>query len=235
MALESGLEVKTINVNYGQTYYDKEFEHIKSLSTLIEDLYPESWKNHLEVDVSSLNSNLKRRFKGEWKHIFPFRNYIILEEAAKHIENKYSEIWFGCVQGEIPFSGGDKSAIFLTTMKETLGSRDIQLVLPLVAMNKSDILNWAVNEKETRFNIVCHTISCFNGEGTNHCGECKSCFNRAVAFHSAGMVNKCGFKPQKESLRPLVESYKKKLKEFDHYSPIRRKQINNFINYIENL
>ena len=235
MAFESGLEVITININYGQSYYDKELFHIKNLISSIRKLYGSLWNQHIEVDISWLDKRLKNELTGEWKHIFPFRNYIILEEAAKHCDQEFSEIWFSCVQGEIPYSGGDKSAVFLASMKELVGKKNLQLVLPLVALNKTDILNWSMEDIDSRFDIIKNTISCFDGDGIDHCGKCQSCFNRAVAIFNSGVMKDCGLKIDKVMMKEWTDLYQEKLTKYDHYSPIRRKQLIKFIKYVESL
>lgn len=233
MAIEAGISIKTIFLNYGQPYIKKELLATKKLERLIRSKYPEAdWNEHHVVDVHFLDDVIKSKFKGEWGHIFPMRNFLILEESAAIApSDRYSEIWFSSVQGEMPYSGGDKSVVFLTYMKEILGKRSINLTTPLVGLTKADMVQWAITQP-IRFPIIQDTISCFNGEGNAHCGECQACFNRAVAFYAADRLSVSGVPYQSKALQNFAESYVLKLAKESYYSPTRRTQLQQFIKFI---
>lgn len=235
MAIESGLDIVTVNFNYGQDYYNKEFARIKYLREKLTKNNSVNWIEHFEIDITQLIAEVKKQFVGDWDYIIPFRNFIILMEASMlSCSQDYDEVWFGCVQGEIPFSGGDKSSIFLNEMKYLLGLRKRQLVTPLVGLTKTDLVYWACCD-DYRYECIKNTVSCFSGGNYEHCGHCQSCFNRAVAFYSCGHIDDCGFIPSSKELQPFVKSYKKKLEIFDYYSPVRKRQLINFIEYLSKL
>lgn len=239
MALESGNRVITVNFNYGQQYWNKERETINKIRQMIFKRYPQAlslWLQHKEVDISWLDKALKKEFPGEWQHIFPMRNFTILMEVMKVIpinNYKYREIWFSCVQGEIPFSGGDKSIVFLTEVARIFSLNKFLLVLPLIGLNKTDIVKWALN-KSYRFEIIKETISCFSGKGEKHCGSCLACFNRLVGYYSAAVVKNCGFIPNYNLLKPFIDKYKSAFKKENYYSPSRKNDIFNLIYFLEN-
>ncbi len=233
MAIEAGISIRTIFLNYGQPYIKKELLATNKLEKLIRAKYPEAdWTEHYIVDVSFIDQLVKSKFNGEWGHIFPMRNFLILEESAAIAQpNRYTEVWFSSVQGEMPYSGGDKSVVFLTYMKEIFGKRNINLTTPLVGLTKADMVQWAIAQLD-RFRIIRHTISCFNGEGDSHCGECQACFNRAVAFFAANQLPLSGVPYHKNALQNFGENYIRKLAKESYYSPTRRSQLQQFINFI---
>ena len=236
MALESGLTITTVNFNYGQLYFEKENRVISKIKKTIKDVYPESqglWKSHYEIDISWLDQVLKSKISGHWKHIFPLRNYLIIQESSKYaISDAYTELWFSCVKGEIPYSGGDKSSVFLTYMSQLLSDKHIFLVTPLIGLEKTDIVHWSLFDKR-RYQVIKQTISCFSGDKERQCGNCQSCFNRGVAFFCNGKIADVGFSPDKENMGSFVEHYSKHLNSDNNYSPERRKQIRSFISFLE--
>ena len=230
MAIESGLTITTVFMNYGQPYIEKELLATKTLQKLIKKHYPDNkWENHITLNAQWIDEALKKEFTGEWGHIFPMRNFIILEETALLAkEVPFSEIWFSCVQGEIPFSGGDKSIVFITHMKSKLGAMNINLTTPLIGLNKGDMVAWAAQDPK-RFEITSQTISCFNGEGKNHCGKCQACFNRAVGFFSVGKLDESGIDMSTAEFKEYAKNYVLKLQKEEYYSPTRKEQLQKFI------
>lgn len=233
IALESSVKVTTVNFNYGQSYYEKEKVVIETLINKINEHYDTSlWVNHLSVDISWLDSETKKHFGGEWGHIFPVRNYILLSEVFSFAKKvTFSEIWFSCVQGEIGYSGGDKSIVFLNETQKQFIKENVLLIMPLIGMGKSDIVRWAMQYGH-RYDIIKRTISCFSGDGEKHCGKCMSCFNRAVGFNSAGKLEDVGFKASKENLKDWIEYYQKRIQGSNPYSVTKRKDILDLINIL---
>lgn len=236
MAIESGAEIITANFNYGQPYFEKEVRVIEKIMKLISEKYPESntlWTEHHIIDISWLDKVIKGKVGGDWRHIFPLRNYLILQEASKLAKkSRYQEIWFSCVKGEIPYSGGDKSIVFLTYMSDILSKLNILLSTPHIGLDKSDIINWSLSDPK-RYSIIKETISCFGGDGERQCGKCQSCFNRGVAFFSNNKIKDVGFDPSKKDLSDFIEYYKYGLKRSNYYSKRRSEQILNFIYLLE--
>jgi 7-cyano-7-deazaguanine synthase len=228
MAIESGCSVKTVFFNYGQEYVEKENKTvqqlIKTISNSIE-VTKERWKAHHVIDISILYKHTQKQFNGDWGHIFPLRNYILLKESSLLLKDiSYSEIWFSCIQGEIPFSGGDKSIVFLAEMQKELLSENIILTTPLIGLNKSDIIRWS-QQKNYRYEIIKNTLSCFNGETDVPCGKCQACFNRLVGFASAGVSKDVGFIPSPDNLSTFITKYKKLFQSESHYSITRKEDM----------
>lgn len=236
MALESGVDVITVNFNYGQTYFEKERKVIQNIEDLIKVKYTESynlWKSHYEIDISWIDQALKAKLEGNWKHIFPFRNYVIIQETAK-LANKeeFTELWFSCVKGEVPYSGGDKSIVFLSKMSDILSTENILLVTPHLGLEKTDIVNWALSDLR-RYDIIKETISCFGDKEKRQCGECQSCFNRGVAFFSNGKIEDVGFDATLVGLKEFTNYYKMQLNQTNYYSSTRKSQVQRFISFLE--
>jgi len=237
MALESGCHITTINFNYGQQYFNKEESTINQLTNSIKKKYPQSsdlWQNHISIDISWLSQKTAEEFGGQWGHIFPLRNYVLIRETANLISKpNFQEIWFSCVQGEIPFSGGDKSILFLSQIQKQLSNTNLVLITPLIGFNKTDLVQWAYSNP-TRWPLITNTISCFNGMGQSHCGQCQACFNRLVGFFNAGQTDSVGFPINKSNLTPFSQKYHQLLDSHHHYSITRRAQIQQLINFLAN-
>lgn len=236
MALETGAKVLTVNFNYGQPYYQKEKTTIDRLQRMLVKEYPSAQQQiteHNNIDMSWLDNALKRKMPGEWQHIFPLRNYILLVESALLAHGKPAELWFSCVKGEITYSGGDKSSIFITEMKHKLGEQGINLVTPLYALEKSDLVQWALTDKH-RYKIIKETISCFEPSGNGHCGKCKACFNRGVAFSFAGKLEDVGYTAEFKNFKNEISGYEKRLSAPNEYSQARARQLLEFISLLKN-
>lgn len=236
MALETGSEVITVNFNYGQSYYEKELFRIKKLREMLYELYPASktlLAEHYDIDISWLDQRIKGEFPGDWKHIFPLRNYVLLMESSYIAKGDPAELWFSCVRGEVSFSGGDKSSLFITEMKRILSESHVNLVTPLYGLEKADLINWA-KPIPYRLELLKNTISCFDGEGEGHCGKCKACFNRGVAFAAANVLEHVGYEFKQENFKAEIANYKESLLNENYYSLTRREQLQNFISILEN-
>lgn len=236
MALESGCYVTTVSFNYGQEYVEKEKQAINTIKSLVLKNYPQAkelWKEQYFIDISWLDCTVKKIMGGTWDYIFPLRNYFILKEASKlSCKKTYDELWFSCIQGEIPYSGGDKSIVFLSELQKEMVKKNIILITPLIGLNKADIVRWA-NQKKERWKVIKKTLSCFTGSGKGQCGKCQACFNRLVGFATAGKIKNVGFEPQYENLKPFVHKYEKVFNKEKYYSDSRKADINIIINLLK--
>jgi 7-cyano-7-deazaguanine synthase len=234
MALESNIKVTTVNFNYGQSYYEKELAHIKKLTPLIENEYSTTkWVEHISIDISMMDEHMKSLLPGTWGHIFPVRNYILLYEVYKIIKkHPYTEIWFGCIEGEIDFSGGDKSMVFITEAQKQFMESNVRLVTPLIGMGKADCVRWTM-DKQRRYEAIKESISCFSGDGLSHCGKCMSCFNRGVGFNAAGKIDDVGYSVSLQNLSPWIEYYSDRILSDNPYSITKLEDIQTYIDFIK--
>lgn len=231
MALESSIKVKTVFFDYGQEYVDKERDSIEKILSIIENsTYSDQIIEHVELDISWLSSQMSELFPGDWAHIFPMRNFIILYLSVDLFEDEYKSLWFSPVQGEIPFSGGDKSKVFIRYMEEYMITRfNTPLRLPLINLSKGDLVHWGKRD-DFRMKVIMKTISCFELSTEKQCGKCQACFNRAVAFNSVDSIGQSGINLQSAEFEKFINLYKKKLLKNDYYSNRRREEFTKFIN-----
>ncbi len=234
MALESSLEVTTVFFDYGQSYVEKEEEATEKIIEILSNSeYSQQHVGHIRLDIAWLENQMAELFPGEWEHIFPMRNLIILLLAANVIDISDRELWFGAVQGEIPYSGGDKSEVFIRYMREYLMKKhDVVLRTPLATLTKGDMVFWASKYPE-RMEVLKASVSCFDSASVSQCSKCQACFNRAVGFINGGAADESGIDYETPEMAEFAESYKKKLNDNSYYSYRRRKEISNFIEYIK--
>lgn len=230
MALESSCKVQTVFFDYGQSYANKERKAIERiLSKLNGTEFSDQLISHVDLDISWLADDMADLFPGDWRHIFPMRNLIILLLATEQSDHDFKEVWFGAVQGEIPFSGGDKSEVFTKYMRKyLLNEHNTVLHTPLSNITKGDMVNWAAAYK-SRLDIIKETVSCFDSRNDSHCSQCQACFNRAVGFYNADKLDASGLNMNNDSFKEHARSYIDKLKENDYYSFRRRDELNKFI------
>lgn len=122
-----------------------------------------------------------------WKHIIPARNFYILSLIAERMWGG-GKILFGAVDGEIPLRGGDKSQRFFDLMNSVLSSLPsvVSVVLPLRNETKTDLVAWWI-DKGLDTAILKKTVSCFSGNLGGHCGACRSCLRKYIAYANNGL------------------------------------------------
>lgn len=174
MAKRTGKKVIPVYFDFGQEYREKELKALEKIG-----ITPEY------VDLRSLlDTGFGNKYAGEWQHIIPARNLVILCSVADKMTA--GEIYFGAVEGELKDNnGGDKSRYFLLKLNTVLADYNKTVVVktPLEHMTKGDIGRWFLdNGYEAEFDA---TISCFSG-GEGHCGKCQACFRKLLACHAIG-------------------------------------------------
>ena len=107
------------------------------------------------------------------------RNLLFIAAIAAQTQPGDS-IWLGVHAGD-HFIYPDCRPGFTEPLAEALASAyDILLITPFIAMTKAEII-----EAGTQLGAPPHeTWSCYAG-GTDHCGRCGTCVERAEAFHLA--------------------------------------------------
>lgn len=201
--------IKPYYVDFGQPYLSKEMKAL--------------WL----MGVPVIRINTKPISYMSWKHILPGRNFLIISLIAEQM-NKQGVIWFGAVDGEMPYSGGDKSHLFLTMVNALLQKLPFPVLVttPLQTETKVDIVKWAVDNGYS--DDLTYTVSCFS-PANGHCGQCQACLRKAMAF-ACNDLELATVVPVKQGCVEFIEKYKIVLNraletnDFSKYSERRCKQ-----------
>jgi len=118
----------------------------------------------------------------EWKHIIPLRNAICIVAAAPYGAH---EIQIAALEGELR---GDKSTAFMAHMSLLTGR---VVTSPFLGATKNRVVRMAISEDLASQAELQATITCFAGEW-GHCGKCRACLRRWMAFRYAGMLTHDG-------------------------------------------
>lgn len=165
-------DVTAMYVDIGTKYATIEIEAIKHL---------------LDFDYMFIDMLLLGKLEGSIGHI-PMRNIFLLELAALYSDN----IVFGMLKGEL---SEDKGPSFIRRMQKLFdsqtvgnlyhGKSKITIHTPFANMTKTEVVAWLLSRGVTK-ETLSKTIGCLNGV---NCGQCISCFNRAVAFINNGLYD----------------------------------------------
>ena len=202
--------LRAFYIDIGQPYYDKEIEALDNLGIKYE-----------RIDDWGI-ANIKKY----WKHIIPARNFYFFCLVAERIRGGI--IYFGAINGEMPYEGGDKSYEFLNLVSDLFYGLPypVTIEVPLANMTKTDLVGWW--KRNLLIKKLHYTNSCFDKE-SGHCGACQSCLRKSIAFINNGLKLKTN-KPVIENTQEYIKKYKflmnKRLKErdFSKYSERRCKQ-----------
>jgi 7-cyano-7-deazaguanine synthase in queuosine biosynthesis len=161
---------------------------------------PSAWGVHLRLDtdyewkeVDAVRKQVPkdrlievdlRRFDLErlnsWAHIIPLRNAVAVSAAAEY---SYGTVWLAALEGEMR---GDKSARFFEEASKATG---LEVGTPFADKTKADVIAWALSEQlATAQELLDQTVTCF-GYTQGHCGKCRACLRRWIAFTIAGGVS----------------------------------------------
>jgi len=174
MAEEAGVPAEPVYVDGGQEYAEAERRAVY---------------NVLGVAPVVLTAQFS---PDRWQHIIPRRNLTIAVEVADYMRRRdwWGEIWFGNLAGETPAARGDKSSAFFVGLAEHMvkdgPAQDVQVVQPLRALDKTDLVRWWRSHGYGATEYLLGTKSCFHPT-LRACGECQTCFRKAVAFLAAGL------------------------------------------------
>lgn len=205
--------VTPVFVDYGQPYVNQE------RAALID----------LGIHFIELETELPK-IEGNWQHIFPLRNYWLLRLVGKMTTTK---IFFAATKEEMPETGGDKSLKFLSLM-----STFLDLKIETMAGSKDANVAAFVQKNSTKNrDILAKTFSCHNefpGMQSVHCGNCKACVRRYIAFCSAGVLGVFKTDPAESE---IAKDYKLKMtkayktQDFSLYSKDRIEQYSRFFSW----
>lgn len=153
---------------YGQRYW---FKELKSVISVTKD-----------SEEKLITYNYPWYFKGDWKHIIPARNLLLLSLATKHISLE-GNIHFAALNGESSEEIGDKSKVFFDTFVQVAGSLEGKTV------NIVDCKQYTKNQLLRRFldeggepEVIVNTITCFSSDSDKGCGKCQACARKWIAL-----------------------------------------------------
>jgi len=201
--------IRAFYIDIGQEYAQKEMNALKKLGIKYEYIK---------------GVDLTKKLKGcRWKHIIPGRNFYFLSLIAEQI--KGGTILFGCLEGEMPEQGGDKSKEFLELVNKTFHyfPYEVEVLTPLEKETKTDLVRWWLKNLPRR--KLSYTTTCFSSEKGN-CGRCQSCLRKAIAYVNNGLRLKTNTKIV-EGCQEYINKYIVKMnqalkeKDFTHYSKKR--------------
>lgn len=176
MAFDAGLDPQPVYVATGADYTRAEWWTVNDLAERVSGAAPtlERWPTAFQkVD-----------------YVDPARNLIIIVALANRLRDGgcWGQVWFGNTAewSETPLVGGDKSHRFFAQTQHLLSLQgyDVHLVSPLVGMTKADCVSWAVAHGYE--DEIIATRSCYGNE-QGHCGRCRSCWRRYLAFAVNGI------------------------------------------------
>lgn len=177
-AQQSGLRPTPVYVDTGAPYTRSEITAARQLLELVE----------LGADALVV-VEVPCRFQTLAGYVDLGRNAVIAWTCASLFgPTRWGEVWFGNVSDwqESPIRGGDKSHRFFATIQQvvTMWGWDVRIQSPLTGQTKPDLLAWWAFHG--RPDIAARSFSCY-GPGPFHCGRCRACFKRWLAFGAAGL------------------------------------------------
>lgn len=181
-ALKKGMKTLAVWIGFGQKNEADELRVVKKIC------------KKLDIKLLIVKINLKDYVDAGWDRwkmgIIPARNLLFAAVASEiAAKSKKSEVSiFICAhKEEINYVNTDKSRRFYTTCNKIFSkiySKKIELTTPFFNYTKPEIISFWKRNWSKSFGITPgETVSCYLG---NNCGNCKACFNRAIAFILAG-------------------------------------------------
>lgn len=201
IAKNEGYELIAIHFNYGQKTERRELEAFRDIC---KDL---NIKNKYEIDIpfftqigasaltdASIDIPIDGVKPGVPVTYVPFRNGIFLSIAAAVAEKESAEAMFIGVVEEDSSGYPDCTDSFINKQKNAINegtkeSTKIEIITPLVKLNKSQIV-----QKALELNVPLeHTWSCYKNED-EACGVCDSCRLRLNGFKLANAKDPIPYK-----------------------------------------
>lgn len=176
MALAAGLPARALYVDTGAAYSPVE---VAVARDLVDRLDPRGLGL---VELAAEVEYLRHRY------VDCGRNEVIVWALADWLRPAgWGQLWFGNTAEwqETPVVGGDKSHRWLVTMQHLLTAEghDLLLCSPLAGLAKADLVRWW--EARGQLDVLLAGRSCYDTQ-PGHCGRCRSCFRRWLAFCVAG-------------------------------------------------
>ena len=117
----------------------------------------------------------------------PFRNMILLSLALSHAEvQKCSKVYTG-LQVHDEYGYWDTTQKFVDTMNVVASqnrTHSVEIEAPFSQMSKAEEIEVAIELGQ--FDLLRHTLTCYNPQGVLSCGKCPSCAERIMNFMKVG-------------------------------------------------
>jgi len=117
----------------------------------------------------------------------PFRNMILLSLAMSHAEVQGCNKVITGLQVHDEYGYWDTTQKFVDSMNNVAAqNRQHQVIIeaPFSQMSKADEIHVAINLGQ--FDLLKHTMTCYNPRGDVSCGKCPSCAERIMNFIKVG-------------------------------------------------
>lgn len=168
-----GRTAQPVYVRIDAVYQDKELDALERLADADPSFCP--------LFVSGPSMRFLEQESGRIAH----RNLILAATAAAFTDADVVQI--GAVAGE---ASSDKSGRFMRNVSRTLSAsegRRVTLEAPIRHLTKAEALQLALATGQ-RWEDLAETVSCYHPTERS-CGECLSCYRRALAEWACGIIS----------------------------------------------
>ena len=117
----------------------------------------------------------------------PFRNMILLSLSLSHAEVQGCNKVYTGLQVHDEYGYWDTTQKFVDSMNVVAGQNRqhaVEILAPFSQMSKADEIDVAI--KLGKFDLLKHTLTCYNPQGVVSCGKCPSCAERIMNFMKVG-------------------------------------------------
>jgi len=162
-----------IYVDMQTKYSKKEIITIKKLERMIEGFR-----------VKVINDINLGQFEVGGKAFVPYRNLVLACIAANYGDRVIiGGIEDDCVEDKNPEAF---EAMTKCMQKISKPGKHIEVYSPFWKMSKSEIIKWMLNNVNNAEKYLRTSVSCYN-ENEGQCGNCPSCFRKAIAFSACDL------------------------------------------------
>ncbi len=117
----------------------------------------------------------------------PFRNMILLSLAMSHAEVQGCNKVITGLQVHDEYGYWDTTQKFVDTMNSVASqnrTHSVSIEAPFSQMSKAEEIEVAIELGQ--FDLLKHTLTCYDPQGVLSCGECPSCAERIMNFMKVG-------------------------------------------------
>ena len=117
----------------------------------------------------------------------PFRNMILLSIAMSHAEVQGCNKVITGLQVHDEYGYWDTTQKFVDTMNVVASQNrqhEVEIEAPFSQMSKAEEIEVAIELGQ--FDLLRHTLTCYNPQGVLSCGKCPSCAERIMNFMKVG-------------------------------------------------
>jgi len=147
-------------------------------------------------------------FSKERSIYIPHRNLLFASRAAA--TGAYEVVIAGLKDDKVEDKTKDAFKI-MSNCLSCIGKTPVLVTSPFWNFTKEDILKWFVKIYPEAIEVLQKSVSCYNGTNRKPCWECESCFRKACALYSVGIVEEFRNKEMmvEYALRALKGYYEK--------------------------